>query len=136
MIKRCFFKAQIVFWLLRATDGHAKNFSLFRTYNNGYKLTPLYDVLSAFPVIGDNQNQVSFHKAKLAMSIDSKNRHYAVKDIQKRHFIGHATKVCFSEIEAKTMIIEVAENTVDVVNSVKTLLPKNFPNSISDKIFT
>jgi serine/threonine-protein kinase HipA len=26
--QRAFFKAQIVFWLLGATDGHAKNFSI------------------------------------------------------------------------------------------------------------
>jgi serine/threonine-protein kinase HipA len=27
--QRLFLKAQIVFWLLGATDGHAKNFSIF-----------------------------------------------------------------------------------------------------------
>ena len=44
--QRQFMKAQIVFWLLAATDGHAKNFSVFLYPGGGFELTPLYDVLS------------------------------------------------------------------------------------------
>ena len=60
-------RAQIVFWLLVAIDGHAKNFSVFLT-PGGYKLTPLYDVMSASPY-----PQLSPHKIKLAMAV-GKNR--------------------------------------------------------------
>ncbi|MDB5838281.1 MAG: HipA N-terminal domain protein, partial [Herminiimonas sp.] len=38
--------------LLRATDGHAKNFSIFLQPGGYYRMTPLYDVLSARPIIG------------------------------------------------------------------------------------
>jgi len=38
-----FMKAQVLFWLLAAGDGHAKNFSLFLTPSS-FKLTPLYDL--------------------------------------------------------------------------------------------
>lgn len=74
-----FFKAQIVFWLLAAIDGHAKNFSIFLT-PGGFKLTPLYDVMSAsaYP-------QFSAHKIKLAMSLGDKG-YYRLKQIQVRHF--------------------------------------------------
>jgi len=129
------FKAQIVFYLLCATDGHAKNFSLFHTANNTYKLTPLYDILSAFPVIGTKQNQISFHKVKLAMSVDSNNRHYCIKNMQKRHFINHATKVGFSKNEAIAMVDEIIQKTENVIKHVKTLLPKDFPSSVSHSIF-
>ena len=44
------FKAQVLFWMLRAIDGHAKNFSLFLNPGGRFQLTPLYDVLSAWPV--------------------------------------------------------------------------------------
>jgi serine/threonine-protein kinase HipA len=44
-----FLKAQIVFWLLGATDGHAKNFSIFLLPGGRFRLTPLYDVMSAQP---------------------------------------------------------------------------------------
>ena len=44
--RRDFFKTQILYWLLCAIDGHAKNFSLFLEAGGGYRLTPRYDVLS------------------------------------------------------------------------------------------
>ena len=74
-----FMAAQIVFWLLAAIDGHAKNFSVFLT-PGGYKLTPLYDVMSALPY-----PQLSPHKIKLAMAV-GENRHYRLKEIHSRHF--------------------------------------------------
>lgn len=74
-----FMKAQIVFWLLGAIDGHAKNFSVFLT-PGGYMLTPLYDAMSAAPY-----PEFSPHKIKLAMAIGDK-RHYRLKEIQPRHF--------------------------------------------------
>ena len=74
-----FMSAQILFWLLAAIDGHAKNFSIFLT-PGGYKLTPLYDVMSAAPY-----PEFSPHKIKLAMAIGD-SRHYRLKEIQPRHF--------------------------------------------------
>lgn len=50
--RRTFFQAQVLFWMLGATDGHAKNFSIFLHQNGAYELTPLYDVLSAYPIMG------------------------------------------------------------------------------------
>ena len=44
---RNFLCAQLLFWLLAAIDGHAKNFSLFVLQGGRYRMTPLYDVLSA-----------------------------------------------------------------------------------------
>ncbi len=81
-----FMKAQIVFWLLAAIDGHAKNFSIFLT-PGGYKLAPLYDVMSAAPY-----SEFSAHKVKLAMAVGN-NRHYRVKEIQPRHFYQTGQKV-------------------------------------------
>ena len=37
---------QILFWLLAAPDGHAKNFSIRLLPRGQYRLTPLYDVMS------------------------------------------------------------------------------------------
>lgn len=73
-----FMKTQIVFWLLAAIDGHAKNFSIFLT-PGGYKLTPLYDVMSAYPY-----PELSSHKIRLAMAVGKS--HYRIKEIQLRHF--------------------------------------------------
>ncbi|MGH7928066.1 MAG: type II toxin-antitoxin system HipA family toxin, partial [Candidatus Binatia bacterium] len=50
-----FLKAQIVFWLLGATDGHAKNFSIFLGPGGRFRLTPLYDVMSVQPAFDAHQ---------------------------------------------------------------------------------
>ena len=47
-----FMRTQVVFWMLAAIDGHAKNFSIFLLPKGAYQLTPLYDILSAYPVLG------------------------------------------------------------------------------------
>jgi len=60
--RRDFFKTQMLYWLLCAIDGHAKNFSLFMETDGGYRLTPRYDVLSAYPVLGTAKKM--FHPGK------------------------------------------------------------------------
>ncbi|MFT5665577.1 MAG: serine/threonine-protein kinase HipA, partial [Gammaproteobacteria bacterium] len=80
-----FLKTAIVFWLLAAIDGHAKNFSIFLT-PGGFKLTPLYDVMSASPY-----PEYSKHKRKLAMAFGD-NRHYKIKEIMPRHIYQTAKK--------------------------------------------
>jgi len=39
--RRVFFTTQILFWLMAATDGHAKNFSLHVRAGGSYRLAPL-----------------------------------------------------------------------------------------------
>jgi serine/threonine-protein kinase HipA len=66
--RRTFFKAQILFWMLAAIDGHAKNFSIFLERESTYRMTPLYDVLSAWPVIGTSANHLPRHDVMMAMA--------------------------------------------------------------------
>ncbi len=67
---------QLLFWMFAAPDGHAKNFSI-RVHPQGqHRLTPLYDVVSIWPVEGNGPNQFSMFKAKMAMNIFEKNKHY------------------------------------------------------------
>lgn len=47
-----FMKFQVFHWLLGAIDGHAKNCSVFIEAGGSYRLTPFYDIISAFPVLG------------------------------------------------------------------------------------
>src|SRR3546814_4950933 len=71
-----FLKAQILFWLIGATDGHAKNFSIFLGPGGSYSLTPFYDVLSAQPSL--DAGQVERKQMKLAMSVGD-NNHYRIR---------------------------------------------------------
>jgi serine/threonine-protein kinase HipA len=81
-----FAMTQLAFWLMAATDGHAKNFSIFLERDGGYRLTPLYDVLSAWPIIGNGRGQIAPQRVKLAMALKGKNTHYQLQDIQNRHW--------------------------------------------------
>jgi len=75
-------RAQAAFWLIGATDGHAKNFSLFLRRGGRFRMTPLYDVMSAEPSVA--AGQITRRQAKLAMSL-GKSRHYRLDEIMPRH---------------------------------------------------
>lgn len=128
------FKAQLLFWMLAATDGHAKNFSIRILAGGRYQLTPLYDVLSAWPVIGSKASQVPIQKARLAMAIHSQGAHYKIKDIQRRHF-HHLAKQMGIGAAVGSIIDEVIALTPTVINAVASELPPAFPSKVSDKIF-
>ena len=97
--RRLFFKAQIVFWLLAALDGHAKNFSIFLT-PDGFRLTPLYDVMSADPYY-------SPYEVKLAMAIGHR-RYYRLRQIARRHFYQTGRSAGFHEQDIDELFAAIA----------------------------
>lgn len=129
-----FFKSQVLFWMLAAIDGHAKNFSLFLEADGLFHLTPLYDILSAYPLI--KSNTLSSHKVKMAMALAGKSRHYHWKTIQPRHFISTAKKVGFSTYRAAEIIAEMKAQTPTVIQAIIRQLPVDFPSPISESILT
>ncbi|PTT89652.1 toxin HipA [Pelomonas sp. HMWF004] len=136
--RRDFFKAQLLFWMLCATDGHAKNFSLFLRPGGRYQLTPLYDVLSAYPVLGEGPSKISPFRAKLAMAVRSKNAHWKVRDILPRHWaaLGARHGVLTQDgREAEQLIHEIAAQVPAVIANVSARLPQGFDGRLSDAIF-
>lgn len=109
-----FMKAQIVFWLLAAIDGHAKNFSIYLT-PGGYKLTPLYDVMSAAPYA-----EFPIHKIKLAMSVGSSG-YYRLKQIQIRHFYQTGQKAGLREQEMNEIFSDLVVQVDDAIAEVAIL---------------
>lgn len=131
--KLIFVKAQIVFWLLAATDGHAKNFSIFHEPGNSFRLTPLYDVLSIWPMIGKGKNQLAIQDARLAMAIRSKNPHWKLREIKPRHW---STVTQLAGIgDADELIAELVASTAAVIKSVAKELPPRFPARVCEPIF-
>ncbi|PCI43405.1 MAG: toxin HipA [Proteobacteria bacterium] len=128
-----FFKVQILFWMLAATDGHAKNFSLFHEKGGMYCMTPIYDVLSAWPIIGEGSGHLSWHDTKLAMAFRAKNKHYKLKDISTRHFFDVANKLGLGG-EVGGMIDEIIEATPKVLQDVEAMLPRAFPAEVAEPI--
>ncbi len=129
----CLLKAQILFWMLAATDGHAKNFSIRILSGGRYQLTPLYDVLSIWPIMGEGPNKISWHNARLAMSVRGKNKHYLLKEIQRRHFNDMASRCGLGET-AEPLIKDILAATPAVIASVQENLPKGFPQHVLDAI--
>lgn len=130
-----FFKTQIIFWLLAATDGHAKNFSIALRAGGAYRATPIYDVLSAHPVIGKGKNQIAPNKAKLAMAIRGSTNYYLIDKIQRRHWLAQAQQVGLGAAMAERLIDEIVDATDGVIAQIGQLLPKEFPLDIAESIF-
>ena len=127
-------KAQIIFWMLRATDGHAKNFSLFLLSNHRYRLTPLYDVLSAWPVIGDGPDRIPAQQVRLAMAWRGKNAHYHADGVLRRHLVTTAIKCGYAE-DPQHLIHKLTTQTSGVIDVVSSKLPRDFPPVLARPIF-
>jgi serine/threonine-protein kinase HipA len=132
--RRNFFKTQIIFWLLLAIDGHAKNFSIFLRPNARYRATPIYDVLSAHPVIGTGRNMISPQDAKLAMAVRGSTNYYQIQRIQRRHWSSMAKQVGLGANTAEEIIEEVLAQVSNVVEAVHGRLPVSFPVSLAVSI--
>ena len=127
-----FVLAQLAFWLLGATDGHAKNFSIAHKPGQSYALTPLYDILSMWPMIGAGMNKIAVQDARLAMAMRSKNAHYRLMDIQTRHWRKLAASCgvpgAWSSMQALVERVEAA------LSQVEQALPADFPEALWKKI--
>ena len=130
---RTFFKTQILFWMLRATDGHAKNFSLFLLPGGRYRMTPMYDVLSAWPVIGNGADQIPPQRVKLAQAWLGKNKHYLAESIQLRHFDMTARK-CGVGGQARDVVEELVGTVPQAIAALSSILPPGFPRGVADAI--
>ncbi|GAD31411.1 serine/threonine-protein kinase HipA [Photobacterium leiognathi lrivu.4.1] len=128
-----FFKAQILFWLLAAIDGHGKNFSLFLEPESRYSMTPLYDIISAYPLM--ESNSIPKQKAKMAMALTGTKKYYKWQTIQPRHFLSTAKAVGFSTQRANELMSEMKSQAPSVIEKVRQQLPNDFPTEISESIF-
>jgi serine/threonine-protein kinase HipA len=124
---------QVLFWLLRAPDGHAKNFSIQILPRGRFRLTRLYDVMSAYPVLGDGPHQWSPREIKLAMALPGKNRHYVMHAIQRRHFDSTARKVGYAPT-ATPIIEDILARTPAAIAQVQAELPRDFAPRVAETI--
>jgi serine/threonine-protein kinase HipA len=124
-------KANVIFWLLAATDGHAKNFSLFLHPGGRFSMTPLYDVMSVQPVF--DAGQLQRNKVKLAMAVGTK-RHYAVHEIMPRHFLQTARACGMGESVIRTILDEVRDTSDQAIDKALGAMPDSFPGGLSASI--
>lgn len=129
--RRQLFLTQMVFWLLAATDGHAKNTSLFLRPGGRFRLTPLYDVLSAQPA--RDARQIGKNQMKLALSVGHR-RHYAIDEIAPRHFMQTAKANGLPEEIVNELFGELLDREESAVTQVTRCLPADFPEPLAASV--
>lgn len=128
-----FFRTQVLFWMLAAIDGHAKNFSVFIEPRGHFRLTPRYDVLSAYPVLGHSRGRLAPEKIKMAMAVWGANRHYKRREIRRSHF-AQTAKDCGMGSSVQALIDDLVERTPEVIKRVAAAIPAGFPEAVSTSI--
>lgn len=126
-----FFKAQILFWLIGATDGHAKNFSLALTSQGRFRLTPLYDILTLQPAV--DKKQIAKKDFKMAMCFGRSNQ-YKVDNIASRHFLDTGVLSGLSRDTVNTIIEDISTTANAALQNAADNLPKQFPHMIFESI--
>jgi serine/threonine-protein kinase HipA len=127
-------RVQLVFWMLAATDGHAKNFSIRLLAEGRYRLTPLHDVLSAWPVTGPRHDPIHAKKLRLALSLrGERSKHDKIAEMDRRRF-NLTARQCGPGADMESIIAEVVAATPKVIDEVEARLPKDFPAAVFDSI--
>ncbi len=127
-----FLKAQILFWLIGATDGHAKNFSLFLTPGGRYRLTPLYDVISVQPSF--DQGQIDRKAMRMAMCFGD-NRYYRLEDINVRRIEQTAKRAGLDTHIVPDILETIAKNADRVFSETVQTMPKGFPLKLANALY-
>ena len=112
-----FLKTQIVFWMLAAREGHAKNFSLFLEAGGRFRLAPRYDVVSSHP----------HPNGPMAMSIGGQ---FERADIHLQHWQKEA-RACKLQRHLPQLLQQLTQRTPQVLQSVHDQLPLDFPPEIA-----
>lgn len=132
--RRDFLTSQVLYWMLAAIDGHAKNFSIRLLPQGRYQLTPMYDVLSAWPVVGKGADKWPLRKMTMAMAAEGTSRHYHWWQIQRRHFNRMAESHGYVG-GAEPVIQHLVASTPGVIETVTAELPPGFPADLAKAVF-
>jgi serine/threonine-protein kinase HipA len=126
--RRTFFMAQVLFWLLGATDGHAKNFSLHLVPGGGYRLTPLYDILSVQPAIA--ARRVERKQMRLAMAVGD-SRHYRLHEISARHFVQTGEAAGLPKASIREVLDRIGDTAEAILSRVRSDTALAVPEAVS-----
>lgn len=118
-----FFRSQILFWLIGATDGHAKNFSVFLRQGGRFELTPFYDVLTAQPAF--DARQIPHKRYRLAMSAGT-SPHYRIDDVLGRHFVQSGKATGLGPTLMRRVVDEIREAAESAPNRALSEMPGDF----------
>ncbi|WP_103334866.1 type II toxin-antitoxin system HipA family toxin [Pseudotabrizicola formosa] len=127
--RETFFQAQIFYFLIGASDGHAKNFSLRLGRQGRFSLAPLYDILSVAPVV--RAGRLQRKRYRLAMSVDG---HYGVDEIVPRHFESEGRAAGLPKGRALELLQDVTDQLGPALERAMVAVGTQVPQSVSDPI--
>ena len=116
---KTFVDALVFSWIVAATGGHAKNYSLLIGAGGRTRLAPLYDMASALPY-----DTLRIHKLKLAMKIGGK---YRLVEIGAYHFRKLAKELNLDGDELIARAHAMAKTLPDAAASLLGQLRKKWP---------
>ncbi|OLF74019.1 hypothetical protein AWH62_07690 [Maricaulis sp. W15] len=129
--RRAFIKAQIVFWLIGATDGHAKNFSLHPGPQGRFRLAPLYDILST--QWQHDRQQIPRNAFRLAMAVGDR-RQYKMARIAPRHFEQTAKQAGFPLPALHEEMAAIMAQLPKAIETVQKSLDPSVPDAMFEAI--
>jgi serine/threonine-protein kinase HipA len=129
--RRQFLQSCFAYWVLGATDGHAKNFSLALGAQGGFRLSPLYDVLSLQPSV--DAHQVSRREFRVAMAVGN-GRHYKVDEIMPRHFVQTAVAAGVDQGVATLWMQEINERVPGALQRAAEAMDESVPQDLLGSI--
>jgi serine/threonine-protein kinase HipA len=121
---------------LGAIDGHAKNFSVFLEAGGSYRLAPLYDILSAYSLMGGGRGRLPMQKIKMAMAVYGANRHYEWSRMEPRHWVETGRRCGIAEETTRGLMSEIGESTEGVLERVGQRIPSSFPEGLQEAILS
>ena len=130
--RRTFLKAQVVFWLLAAIDGHPKNYCLRLLPGGEYRLAPFFDIVSFQwtihrEVFGANDLGMSF-------TVGTTEPTRAVGKITPRHFVESGEAAGIPAAVTREILTELVETRGEAFDRARARLPDDFPPEVSEPI--
>jgi serine/threonine-protein kinase HipA len=126
-----FFRSQILFWLIGATDGHAKNFSISLRPGGRFELTPFYDVLTAQPAF--DAKRIPHKRYRLAMSAGA-SPHYRIDDVLGRHFVQSGKAAGLGPTLMRKVVDEIRTAAEAAPDRALSVMPDDFRAEAHDAI--
>jgi serine/threonine-protein kinase HipA len=114
-------------WLLAATDGHAKNYSILTAAGGRVRLAPLYDIASVLPYA-----QFDLNRVKLAMKIGDK---YRLRDIGRREWERLSSDVKANADEFIGKLTRMAEALPNLIaDTARTAIGAGLQESVVERL--
>lgn len=94
-------------------------------------MTPLYDILTAQPVL--NVRQIEYKQMKLAMAVGN-SRYHRFDQVYGRHFVQTAARSGVSKPRATALIEEIADRADAALDATEKALPMSFRAGVADAV--